>query len=77
MQPVQKKQLLREQFAKINTLSASQIEAYGQSVSLSSLPSDVMGYLFRAVEIKRKELLSTLMIENSLAAEGELREGEL
>ena len=67
-----KLQFLRNQLQHIQQLNASELDQHLQEMYMRNLPSDVINYLSRAVDIRRNEILNTLATENSMAIHSEL-----
>lgn len=68
----EKLELLKDQLIRIQDLTPYRLEAYAQSVNLSTWPDDVKKWLMKAVDIRAEEVLSD--IHSVLVEQEELSE---
>lgn len=68
------KDKLRAEIIKIDSLSAQKLDEYSKIVSLSQIDDKARGFLYRAIEIRRNNILATVLSENNMAVNSKISE---
>ena len=66
------KQILKQNIQNISTMTALQLEEFGQKASLSNMDKKAQTYLFRALEIRQCELSECAEINSFLVVESKI-----
>ena len=65
---------LKQQLQKIQTMSTHQLDEYANKVSLSLVDDKAKKFLFKAIDIRRREVTSTVKLTDCLAVSSVISE---